>query len=226
MKIELKLLLDPADIAAFRRHALLRQYAITKPRVQQLSSTYFDTDDCHFKRHAIALRVRRTGRERVQTMKGESRVTAGLHQRQEWECRVNGQHPDLTLFKDQPGYGKGWTKSLKDSSLTGRLLPVFSTKVRRTIWLLRLEHGSEVELALDQGEIRHKDTHAPISEIELELKSGDAGELFDFALQLQRSIPLRLGNISKSERGYALHAVQAPPVTTATRLKLPPNLSV
>jgi triphosphatase len=226
MEIELKLLLDPADIAAFRRHALLHQYAITKPRVQQLTSIYFDTDDFHFKRHAIALRVRRINRAWVQTMKGEARVTAGLHQRQEWECSVNEAHPDLALFKDQPGYGKGWTKSLKDSSLGGRLLPVFTTKMRRTIWLLRLEHGSEVELALDQGEVRHDNTVAPISEIELELKSGDAGELFDFALQLQRSIPLRIGNVSKSERGYALHAVQAPPIVTATSLKLSPKLSV
>ncbi|HEY4075115.1 MAG TPA: CHAD domain-containing protein [Herbaspirillum sp.] len=230
MEIELKLLLDPADIAAFRRHALLRQYAITKPRVQQLTSTYFDTDDFHFKRHAIALRVRRINREWVQTIKGEARVSAGLHQRQEWERSLNGPHPDLTLFKDQQGYGKGWTKSLTDSSLTGRLIPVFSTKVRRTIWLLRLEHGSEVELVLDQGEVRGEAPHdkavAPISEIELELKSGDAGELFDFALQLQQSIPLRIGNISKSERGYALHAVQAPPAATAARLKLASNLSV
>ncbi len=48
MAVELKLLLDPADVTTFRRHPLLRQVAIAKPRMQQLASPYFDTPDRHF----------------------------------------------------------------------------------------------------------------------------------------------------------------------------------
>jgi triphosphatase len=68
METELKLLLDPADVADFRGHPLLKQHAIAKPRLQQLTSRYFDTPDLHFRRHDAALRVRRVGRSWVQTL--------------------------------------------------------------------------------------------------------------------------------------------------------------
>src|ERR1700674_5422996 len=43
-----------------------------------------------------------------------------------------------------------------------------------------------------------------LSEIELELKSGNAGVLFDLGIQLLDAAPLRVGTRSKAERGYAL----------------------
>src|SRR5438445_9391667 len=78
MEIELKLLLDPADVAAFRRHPLLRRQASAKPRTQQLTSIYFDTPDGHFWQHDAALRVRRVKRDWIQTLKGGGQVAAGL----------------------------------------------------------------------------------------------------------------------------------------------------
>jgi triphosphatase len=226
METKLRLLLDPTDSDNFCRHALLREHTITKPLKQQLSSTYFDTSDFYLKRHDIELRIHRVNREFIQTAKGNAHVMTGLHRRQEWECYVSGPHPDPDAFKNEKGYGKGWSKPLTIAGLADRLNPAFTTEFQRTIWLLRLEHGSEVELALDQGEIRHDDFVAPISEIELELKSGDVGELFDFALQMQRTIPLRIGNISKSECGYALYAVRAPGIAKTSRLDLTPTSSV
>ena len=59
MEIELKLLLAPADVAVFRRLALLQQFAVDKPRAQKLSGTYFDTPELHLKKHGMELRVRR-----------------------------------------------------------------------------------------------------------------------------------------------------------------------
>ena len=206
MEIELKLLLDPADAAAFRRHPLLRQQAIAKPRVQQLTSIYFDTPDLLLWRHDAALRVRLVNRDWIQTLKGGGQVAAGLHQRHEWESHVDGAHPDLLALSDLVGHGTNWAKILAAVALTDQLAPIFTTKFRRTLWLLQLAHGGEVELALDQGEVQHGAARVPISEVELELKSGDPAELFEFALQLQNAVPLRVGNISKAERGYALVA--------------------
>ncbi|MFD2271761.1 CHAD domain-containing protein [Undibacterium arcticum] len=74
--------------------------------------------------------------------------------------------------------------------------------------------------------MQHGATRVPISEVELELKSGDPGELFDLALQLQNAVPLRVGNISKAERGYALYAPQPPAVVKAARLELSSKLTV
>jgi triphosphatase len=226
METELKLLLDPADVADFRGHPLLKQHAIAKPRLQQLTSRYFDTPDLHFRRHDAALRVRRVGRSWVQTLKAGGQVAAGLYQRQEWESRVDGPHPDLAALIALVGRGSAWAKVLSAQALADRLVPVFTTRVRRTIWLLRLAHGEEVELALDQGKVQHGAAQLPISEIELELKSGDPARLFDFTLALQEAVPLRVGNISKAERGYALYAPQPPAVVEAAHLELAAGLTV
>jgi triphosphatase len=111
-------------------------------------------------------------------------------------------------------------------ALAKQLQPVFATRFRRTIWLLRLPSGAEIELALDQGEVIHGDQAIPISEIELELKAGDSASLFDVALELQNSLPLRAANVSKAERGYALHTPQAPVVVKAQPLELSPALTL
>ena len=62
MEVELKLLLMPADVAAFRRLAMLPQWAVDKPHLQKFSTTYFDTPALRLKEHGMELRVRRAGR--------------------------------------------------------------------------------------------------------------------------------------------------------------------
>ena len=98
MEIELKLLLAPADVAVFRRLALLQQFAVDKPRAQKLSGTYFDTPELHLKKHGMELRVRRAGRIWTQTLKAGGHAMAGWHQRQEWETHVDGPQPDLAAL--------------------------------------------------------------------------------------------------------------------------------
>ncbi|MFC5475745.1 CHAD domain-containing protein [Paraherbaspirillum soli] len=227
MELELKLLLDPAEVGAFRRHPLLKQTATGKPRTQQLTSIYFDTPELYLKQNEAALRVRKVGRSWVQTFKGGGRVEAGLHQRHEWESEVGGANPDLSALRalaeadDSP-----LAQLLSDPTLAKRLTPIFTTEFQRTIWLLRLADGAEVELALDQGTVQHGRQQLPISEVELELKAGDAGSLFDLALALQDKVALRVGNISKAERGYGLHVPQPPAVIKAETFELDPALDV
>ncbi|WP_194270638.1 CYTH and CHAD domain-containing protein [Glaciimonas soli] len=226
MEIELKLLLDPADVATFRRHPLLKQRAIAKPLAQQLTSIYFDTPDLYFKRHDSALRVRRVNRDWIQTLKGGGQVTAGLHQREEWESEVDGPHLDLPALNDLVGHDTSWAKILAVPKLADKLIPIFTTTFRRTTWQLQSAHGDEVELALDQGDVQHGATRIPISEVELELKSGNPDALFDLALQLQYAVPLRISDISKAERGYALYAPQPPAVVKASCFALSTKLTV
>lgn len=220
METELKLLIAPADVAAFRRLALLKQLATAKPATRLLRNTYFDTPELHLKEHGMELRVRRVGRVSVQTLKAVGRAAeAGLHQRQEWEARVAGPLPELASLIALVGAGSTWARLLSAPALAQGLAPIFGSEVRRTVWHLRREQGAEVELVLDQGELRQGDKHEPISEVELELKAGTPGALFDLALQLQEQVSLRVGNLSKAARGYALAApvaaaaVKAKPVT-------------
>lgn len=225
MEIELKLSLDPADVASFRRHPLLKQHACARPHSQQLTTIYFDTPDLYLRRHRAALRVRRIGPAWLQTLKGGGQVEAGLHQREEWESGVDGPRPDLAALRDLVT-DSDWAQVLSAPGLAKRLTPIFTTRFRRTVWPLRLADGAEVELALDQGLVQHGAARVPISEIELELKSGAAGSLFDFALAIQKTVPLRVGNISKAERGYALYAPQPPAAIAAAPLAFSRTLTV
>ena len=63
---------------------------------------------------------------------------------------------------------------------------------------------------LDCGEVVAGERRSPVCEIELELKSGDPAALFAFARRIDAVVPIRLGVLSKAERGYGL-ADAAPP---------------
>ena len=213
-EVELKLLIDPADIPRLRRHPLLKALCPSGPKTRKLTSTYFDTDDLVLKNQDIALRVRRSGRQWIQTVKGGGRVQAGLHQRDEWEAPVVHDRPDFTKIADP-----GLIALFADEALRQRLHPVFVTEFNRTIWLLETEAGDRVEMALDRGEVRADQGRSTISEVELELKSGNPAALYELALALQEAVPLRPENASKAERGYALCA--APLLRSAVKATLP-----
>ncbi|HJU65691.1 MAG TPA: CHAD domain-containing protein, partial [Gemmatimonadaceae bacterium] len=81
-----------------------------------------------------------------------------------------------------------------------------------------------VEAAIDSGEIKGGGRLEPLNEIELELKTGSAASLFDFALKLLRDVPVAVENRSKAERGFALARgeraapVKARPATLSTEM--------
>jgi inorganic triphosphatase YgiF len=162
----------------------------------------------------------------LQTLKCGDEMMAGLHQRGEWESRVAGPQPELAALIALAGPRSAGARVLSERALAQRLVPIFTTRVRRTIWLLRLSQGDEIELALDQGTVNSGVAREPISEIELELKSGDPARLFDFALALLETVPLRAGSLSKAGRGYALYAPQPPAVVEAGPLELAPGRTV
>jgi triphosphatase len=82
-------------------------------------------------------------------------------------------------------------------------MAVLETRVRRTIRPVR-RHGSRIEVALDAGEIRAGRRSAPISEVELELKRGDVGEVFELARELGKHVSVKLALNSKSQLGCDL----------------------
>ena len=174
----------------------------------------------------MELRVRRAGGVWIETLKAGGHASAGLYQRQEWEARVNGPQPDLAALAELVGAGSKWHKVLTEPVLAKGLAPIFDSVFRRTVWSLRLPHGALVELALDQGELHQGEVRGPISEVELELKAGNPAALFDFARQLQDKVALRVGNLSKSARGYALYAPQPLSAVGAGPLELASEMTV
>ena len=218
---ELKLRLPPECVVRLQRNPLLKSLSISRPVTQKLYSVYYDTPHLDLKRHGLALRLRRSGKRWVQTIKGGGSVTAGLHQRDEWEAPVLKAQPDFTKITDP-----ALIKLFSATSLRAQLQPVFTTEFTRSTRMLRLAGGGEAEFCLDRGKIIAGDASVPLCEIELELKSGNPGQLFQFALELLHSIPLRLENASKAERGYMFYPDGKSPPLKAAPVRLDAEMSV
>jgi triphosphatase len=211
MEIELKLALDPAFATRIKRHPLL---AGIKAERRMLHSIYFDTPDFALTRRRIALRLRRVGYHWVQTLKAAAPSVGALSARPEWEAQVMGNTPDLVMLAPD-------ARALLADIALDRLAPVFVSDVKRTTWQVAVAETT-MEIALDQGEIRAGEALSPVSEIELELKSGTPEGLFEAALSLLQRVPLRIDSRSKSAIGFRLAgALKAAPVK-ATWPKLDP----
>lgn len=196
-EIELKLRIDRRHAARLRQHPAILAAASGKPITRKLTSIYFDTPQLTLLDAGINLRVRRMSGEWFQAVKGGGSVVSGLHQRMEWEDIIAGNQPDFTKILEPSLH-----KLFADQALRDALKPIFTTEVRRTEWQLEFDNGDRIELALDTGNLVIGSKKEPISEIELELKAGKPGRLFDLALELQLDIPLELENVSKSQHGY------------------------
>lgn len=232
MEIELKLLLAPPDAPRLRAHPLLAQSA-QGPVVLQMHDIYVDTPDLQLCRHQAGLRVRQVDGRWVQTLKAGGTVSGGLHSRHEWEGEVPGPQPDLAALDAAIGRKQPIRALLRQDAIRDALRPVFTTRIERTVWQLRTPQGDEIECVLDQGVIESGADGAdgairsvPVSEIELELKQGQAASLFDVALALLQEVPLQLGHMSKAERGYRFAAPQPVRAVKAQPLALDAAMSV
>ncbi len=195
-EIELKLYIAPKDIKKFLQHPLLQSAHHT----QHLYNTYFDTPKHDLLQRGVGLRVRRIGDKRLQTLKTAGVALGGLHKRQEWENEISTDTPVYSQFPS--GALPKWC--LKQKNIN-KIEAIFTTDFQRTTWLLTTKSGSKIEVVLDQGEIKNKTASIPLSEIELELKSGSPHTLYKMALSLQKTQTLLIENKSKAERGYTLH---------------------
>jgi inorganic triphosphatase YgiF len=209
-EIEIKLSVEPAH--AQRLWAVLARHHHGKPGSRRLFSAYYDTPDRHLQSGGVALRLRREGTRWIQAVKSTGIAAGGLHRRAEHETEVPAQLPSFPALI-QAGLGR----LVADRKTREALQVAFTTEFRRSSTLIRPRAGTIIEVSLDRGAIAAGGRREPICEIELELKTGDAGALFDLALEIARGLPVRLDNRSKAQRGYALAARSKPaPVKAST----------
>ena len=197
VETELKLRIAPEQLARLKRHPLLGKHQVTRPATRRLYNIYYDTPKLELHKSAMALRLRRVGRQWLQTLKGGGSVKAGLHQRNEWEMPVSRAALDFSSPQ-----AAEWEKYLPPT-LRKKLQPVFVTDFSRTSRMLDWQ-GAQIELCMDHGEVRTEQHGTPICELELELKSGEPGRLFELALALLEIVPFELEPVSKAEQGYRL----------------------
>lgn len=189
-EIELKLELSEESAAAIESSGVLTGES---GRIRQ-TSVYFDTPDHRLANAGVSLRIRTTGSKRVQTIKAAGTSAAGLFARSERERGVGGDTPVLDAVTPLPA-GLG--------CCADALAPVFEVRIDRRSWTIA-EGDARIEAVLDRGEVVAGDRRSPICEIELELKSGRVDALFALARKLGALAPVRLGVLSKAERGYRL----------------------
>lgn len=208
---ELKLLVPAGKLDQFLKSEVLTRVARNKGVVRRLEAMYYDTADCELYRAGLSLRVRRSGRTFIQTVKRVS--SDNSLSRQEWEARVPAMTPQLDILPISE------IGSPLDTMDAETLQPIFVTKVRRHILNLDLVDG-QIEVAFDCGTIEAGSHEEAISEIELELKQGKPATLYELGLRLMDTGPLRLGVQNKSDRGYALASSEEPKAVKAAKSNL------
>lgn len=175
---------------------------------RHLLTVYFDTELGDLRRHRVALRMRRQRRGYIMALKWGGAFAGGLFERGETEISMPSADPEIERF------GQEVATSLGNLTQGRPLIQSFTTDVKRACRRVRIG-VSEIEVAFDIGYITAGDRDEPLREIELELKSGELGDLYQFGLSLIEAFPMRLGLASKSDRGILLatdqraHAVRA-----------------
>ena len=187
----------------------------------RLISTYYDTPDLTLWHQGLTLRVREQEGRFIQTVKRGDPTGVDVLTRGEWEDQLAENRPD----PNAPQSGKQLPEGVD-----GALRPLFATDVTRTTVEIEPAPSTRIEAAIDEGEIRADSGNrtAPISEIELELKSGEIAALYDVAMRLFDAAPVHLEPRSKSERGYGLSesAEAAPSAVHANSVALDPAMTV
>lgn len=196
MEIELKFIATAEAVEKLPASLAAWPHQHTPP--QTLTNIYFETPERQLRRWDMGLRIRGVGDSYEMTLKAAGQSVGGLHQRPEYNVPL--EKPELALEKLP---AEIWPAGTDPSALQQQLAPLFSTHFTREKWVVTYLN-SEIEVALDQGEVSAGDEKEPLREIELELKSGDRDDLLAFAAEMQTLGGLRLGSLSKAARGYWL----------------------
>lgn len=199
MQTQAKFVVTPKEAKRLLQSKALKRRTQRKALTSLEQATYYDTPRFLLKKNDLTLCLRQTGKQVVQTIKAGRNFTAGTLMRWEITKTLKGDNPDLEMVRQvlpEP--------TLSTSALR-RLTPVFSTNVRRI--KLELEVGNtHFILAYDQGDVSHPDSGKvleKISEIEVELKTGSARDMFALLCELNETCTWQQIGVSKAERGYA-----------------------
>jgi inorganic triphosphatase YgiF len=193
-EIEVKFTCDPATMERVANSHILRSGA--DMRVRRLRTIYFDTPSDDLRKSGIVLRIRKKDHTAaVLGFKSASIKAGGSFARKEVEVPSPDLQPNLALFAKKTAADV--VRIIGDRPLE----PKFETQInRQTIVVSRA--ASCIEVALDEGHIVYGEQRVPLSEIELELKSGDEAFLYDLATELAKEFSLSLDFVSKGEKGF------------------------
>jgi len=218
-EIELKLSLTADEAVRLFRLPLLRSLATGRARSSQLVTTYYDTPNQALRRKGVALRVRRDGKRLSQTLKMPLGVDGGTRRFREIDSDLERAEPDVRRIDH------GLVGSVITDAAARSLKPVFTSDFERRVLPVRLG-DTDIEVAVDVGELRAGRRRVPICEAELELKSGNPARLYELALAMQANLPLRIERRTKAARGYGLRDRRRDAVEKWEAVQLAPTHTV
>lgn len=197
-EIELKLTIAPEALAGVLKSEPLASRGIRFGRPRRLVTTYYDTENGALRKKGVFLRVREAGGRIEQTVKtaGEGGLVA---RRGEWNWPLKSPAPDLGLAA-----GTG-LKSLEKRLGKGGLAKRFVSEIERRI-AIHETPDAVLELALDRGTVKAGRRSDPLLELEIEVKRGAAGAVYDLARDLLGLPGVAIGFATKASRGFALAA--------------------
>ncbi len=216
-EIELKLLVDADRLAGFNDAPIIANHARNKGARKHLRAVYYDTPERTLLSSGLTLRVRQSGARFMQTVKAESKDDP--LRRGEWEAAVPSIAPDLALAMPF------LPEELRSALESHELRAVFTTDIHRHQRIVEMPSGT-VEVAFDHGLLISGDRSAPVSEIELELKSGNRTAIYDLALGLAEHGSVRPSIHGKSARGFDLAADSPPTARRPRKLRLDPAIAL
>ncbi|MBO9687718.1 CYTH domain-containing protein [Roseateles chitosanitabidus] len=180
-EIELRFQIPESQWPAVRRW--VAGDARSTPVQERLQASYFDTVDRDLAHAGFALRLRREGEVWVQTLKGAA--PDGMT-RLEHNVPLGAEAPTLDVARHADHPAGQALQQLLARLPEGALQPLFRTDITRLSRSMRTKFGT-VELALDHGALLagEGDTlrSTPVSEVEIELKSGEARAVLEVARQ-------------------------------------------
>ena len=173
------------------------------PESVLLEGAYYDTPGRVLKENNVALRVRCEGAICFATLKwGGSKVVQGLHEHQEVNIPIDTDScliaPSVDIFEESID-GRKMSDLVGDEALE----MIFVTRITRRRAKLHY-HSSIVELAIDQGTVAAGELEAPISEMEIELYSGELSDVLMLTQEIAGKYSLEPENRSKYARAVAL----------------------
>ncbi|HET9110099.1 MAG TPA: CHAD domain-containing protein, partial [Ktedonobacterales bacterium] len=188
--------LEPEEINALS----LSPYSLRSAGVEHHSDVLLDTPSRALTGALRALRIRTIGERRILTLKGPNQGAHGVHEREEIEAPLSGP-----LSYDPHDWPPEIGEQVVALAHGEPLSPLLRLRVERRLWTVRRNSRVVGELALDTGEIIAAGRHAPLHELELELKgTGARADLDTLSDALRKALPLQPESRSKLERGLAL----------------------
>lgn len=193
-EIELKIMLDEQNITTVSEW-LAKQHILDEREIT-LGNTYFDTPEQYFALNQMGFRVRVKNHRYEMTLKTKGEIVGGLHIRPEYNLPLENEKPD---FKRLVSHFNLQIEQAEQ--ISANLQPTFSTDFLRHQWLIEINQ-SQIEVVLDQGEVKNPFGSEKICELEFELKIGTLADIFQLIEQMPKLDGMWLSSLSKAQRGY------------------------